>query len=79
MARGPTPIVEGVTFGPARRVHRPDGRNGAGKSTLMDLVAGLRAAAEGSIVARQPAAAAVDRARRAVPSLTCPGRSVHAR
>lgn len=48
---GSTPIIEGVTFAaePGEFIALM-GRNGAGKSTLMDLVAGLRAPAEGSIV-----------------------------
>ena len=47
---GATPIVERVTFeAGAGEFVALMGRNGAGKSTLLDLVAGLRAASEGSI------------------------------
>ena len=48
---GATPIVERITFDAgAGEFIALMGRNGAGKSTLLDLVAGLRAASEGSIV-----------------------------
>ena len=61
---GATPIVERVTFeAGAGEFVALMGRNGAGKSTLLDLVAGLRAPSEGSIVARRPSAVAVDGAR----------------
>jgi iron complex transport system ATP-binding protein len=48
---GASPIIEGVTFAAEQgEFIALMGRNGAGKSTLMDLVAGLRSPAEGSIV-----------------------------
>ncbi len=48
---GPVPVVERVSFDvkPGEFVALM-GRNGAGKSTVVDIVAGLRTPAEGSVI-----------------------------